>query len=137
MQSLTYPHKAMFQAFTSWTSQTQFPLSPVYLSNPTQKVIDSCFVLITHICLLISIFQPAYIRCGYISLRLSTSALDRRPIFTSFNLTLGSYQGENYASRNWQLVLNILLSRIKYIIIFLKIALPCSTMLNICVYTHI
>lgn len=135
MPSLTY--KAMLQVFTSSTSQTQIPLSPVYLSNPTQR---SHWQLLCpdHICLLTSIFQAAYIRCEYISLRLSTSALDRRPIFTSFNLTLGSCQGENYALRTWQLVLNILLSRIKYIIIFLKAALPrFITLKYIYIHTHI
>lgn len=41
----------------------------------------------SHLPFLTSILQAAYVRCGYISLKLSTSALDRRPIFTSFNLT--------------------------------------------------
>lgn len=77
-----------------------------------------------HIYLLTSTFQAAYIRCEYISLKLSTSALARRPIFTSFNLALVSYQGENYTSRTWQPVCSIFLSGIKYIIIFLKIVLP-------------
>lgn len=102
--------------------------------KPYSKEVSWQLLCPDHICLLTSIFQAACIRCGYISLRLSTSALDRRPIFTSFNLTLGSCQGENYASRTWQLVLNILLSRIKYIIIFLKIALPHMYMY---VYIHI
>lgn len=135
--SLTHPHKAP-QSYASSLhimnlANPDFALSPVYLSNPTRNT-HWQLLCPDYICLLISILQADYIRCGYTSLKLSTSALDRRPIFTSFNLTLVSCQGENYAPRAWELVLNILLSGIKYIIIFLKTALPRSIHSSSCLH---
>ena len=94
-------------------------MPPIYLSNSHWQLLCP-----DHICLLTSVVPAACIRCGYISLKLSTSALERIPIFTSFNLTLVIAREKIMLQEPDSLCsISILLSGIKYII-FLKTAFP-------------